>query len=360
MSAELNVQVKLTLLEGEVQKIASKLQSSLGGAMNKSASSTGNGGSGSGSKATESKYGLEKFAQLYVNFKLIQVALKSLQVSINGVINAFENARKVYGKSLTSGLGVKMTTKMGVLAQVLGVSEQDVLKFGAAIAFVNPKIEEITQMLEDTNAVLAETGMNIAILKLKFEAVSAVIAARMNTTIDSFIAGMSALLDVLKDSEIFQGFVTILIKAIQLVGIIASGIELVFGILTDSLQNLFVFINNLILKIPYLAGKLGVVKMDFVGLEKTEKKSGAVMKQWAALFGQDEKSKEKLPGVQSSMKQIAASSWEKMGLVIGGRGNTTNELIRQSNKHLSIIAASVTETGVARQSFGMNPTVANP
>lgn len=359
MSAELNVQVKLTLLEGEVQKIASKLQSSLGGAMNKPASSTGSGRS-AGSGASESKYGIEKFIQLYANFKLVQVALQSFRTAINGVINAFENARKVYGKSLTSGLGVKMTTKMGVLSQVLGVSEQDVLKFGAAIAFINPKIEEITKMFEDTNAVLAETGMNIAILKLKFEAVSAVIASRMNTTIDSFIAGMSALLDVFKDSEIFQAVVVILTKAIQLIGIVASGIELVFGIFTDSIQNLLVFVNNLLLKIPFLANKLGIVKMDYVGLEKTEKKSGPIMKQWAALFGQDDKSKEKLPGVQSSMKQIAASSWEKMGLVIGGRGNTTNELIRQSNKHLSTIAAAVTGTGVARQSFGLNPTVANP
>jgi len=359
MSAELNVQVKLNLLEGEVQKIASKLQSSLGGAMNKSASSTTSGG-GASARQSESKYGIEKFIQLYANFKLVQVALQSFRTAINGLIQAFDNARKMYGKSLTSGLGIKMTTKMSVLSQVLGVSEQDVLKFGAAIAFVNPKVEEITKMFTDTNAVLAELGMNIAILKLKFEAVSSVIAARMSSTIDSFIAGMSALLDVFKDSEIFQGVVVILTKAIQLIGIVASGIELVFGILTDSLHNLFVLVNNLLSKIPYLAGKLGLVKMDFVGLEKTEKKSGPIMKQWAALFGQDKKSEEKLPGVQSSIKQISASAWEKMGLVIGGKGNTTNELIRQSNKHLSTIAAAVTGTGIARQSFGMNPTVANP
>jgi len=71
-----------------------------------------------------------------------------------------------------------------------------------------------------------------------------------------------------------------------------------------------------------------------------------------------------LPAPMSFMKTMPTSSWEKMGLVIGGRGQSVNELIREGNKSLKEIAAAVTGRGnVPRNSgysFGLSPVVANP
>jgi len=353
MSAELNVQVKLTLLEGEVQKIAQKLQTAVGGSMNKSASSVGSGASEK--KEAASKYNIAKFAELYLNFKLLQLALKSLSVVVNGLMDSFKKARDIYSKSLTSGLGVSMTTKAGALSQILGVNEKEVLKFGAAISYIYPQIEDSIKILEETNKPLAEVQINIEILKIKFLAASSVITSSMLPAINEFIDSISAFMDVFKDSEVIQQISATIGKAIELVGLLVSSIAFSIQFLIEGFKGLLNILVNFLALIP----GLGIKRMEMTP-SKLPKMFDDMGKQTAAFLGQSGKSTGGLPPAQSSMKQISASAWEKMGLVIGGRGNTTNELIRQSNKHLSIIAASVTGTGVARQSFGMNPTVANP
>jgi len=302
----------------------------------------------------DSKYGIAKFAELYLNFKLLQVALKSLSVTVNGLMDSFKKARDIYSKSLTSGLGVSMTTKMGALSQIIGVSEEEVLKFGAAISYIYPQIEDTIKVLEETNGPLAEIQMNIEILKLKFLAVSSVITSSMIAEINEFIDSISAFLDVFKDSDIIQGFVGTAIKALELVGLLISAIVIVIQVFYEGIKGIFTLLFNLLSKIP------GLGFMHSTMQTKLPDMLSDIKKQAKTFAGYGDKTSGGLPQVQSSMKQIPASAWEKMGLVIGGRGNTTNELIRQSNKHLSIIAASVTGTGIARQSFGMNPTVANP
>jgi len=303
---------------------------------------------------SDSKYGIAKFAELYLNFKLLQVALKSLSVTVNGLMDSFKKARDIYSKSLTSGLGVSMTTKMGALSQILGVSEEEVLKFGAAISYLSPKIEDTIKILESVNRPLADIQMNIEILKLKFIAVSSVITASMVAEINEFIDSISAFLDVFKDSDIIQGFVGTAIKALEFVGLLISAIAIVIQVFYEGIKGIFTLLFNLLSKIP------GLGFMHSTMQTKLPDMLSDIGKQAKTFAGYGDKTSGGLPQVQSSMKQISASAWEKMGLVIGGRGNTTNELIRQSNKHLSTIAAAVTGTGIARQSFGMNPTVANP
>jgi hypothetical protein len=303
----------------------------------------------------DSKYGIAKFAELYLNFKLLQLALKSLSVVVNGLMDSFKKARDLYSKSLTSGLGIKMTTKMGALSQILGVSEEEVLKFGAAISYIYPQIEDTIKVLEETNGPLAEIQMNIEILKLKFLAVSSVITSSMIAEINKFIDSISAFLDVFKDSDIIQGITGTITKAIELVGLLVSDIAIALQFIYEGFKGLINILINFLALIP----GLGIKKME-MGPSKLPSMFNDIGKQFAAFIGQSGKTTGGLPPAQSSMKQISASAWEKMGLVIGGRGNTTNELIRQSNKHLSTIAAAVTGTGIARQSFGMNPTVANP
>jgi hypothetical protein len=70
----------------------------------------------------------------------------------------------------------------------------------------------------------------------------------------------------------------------------------------------------------------------------------------------------KAPPPAAFMKQLPASSWEKMGLVVGQGGNSTNDLIRKSNGYLATIARAVTggQPNVQGHNFMLSPQTANP
>ena len=257
-----------------------------------------------------------KFAQLYVNFKILQTALQSLKYTVDSVAKSFEDARKVYAKSATSGYGIKGTVKMGILSSIIGVSEQDVLKFGSAINYLNPRIEHASKILSDTALPLTQVSYNIEILKTDLSALFAKMTAEAAPAINNFLVGLDDLVKRITDHANSMGTAG---KTAQIASsFLSGGSALGIGLIVKAIQT------------------------------------------HGAIITAVSKAPKNLEAPMTFMKQIPASSWEKMGLVIGGKGNTTNELIRQSNKHLSTIAAAVTGTGVARQSFGMNPTVANP
>ncbi len=271
MSAELNVQVKLNLLESEVRKVTDKLQASVGGAMGKAASSDG----GSSSSAS-SKYGLAKFAQLYVNFKLIQTAFASLKATTDGLIGSFEDAKKVYAKAGTGGLGIAGTTKIGILSSIIGVSEKDVYRFGGAIQYLNPQIEKASKILSETNSPLTQISWQWGVMKTNLAALFAKITSDAAPSILKFVDHLNVLVQAFQDS------LPILEKVYNIAK--WSNPLYVFHRATEALAN------------------------KIYGVSQAEIDKGRALSS--------------MPSAVTGMKQLPASTWERMGLVIGGTGGT--------------------------------------
>lgn len=100
----------------------------------------------------------------------VGVALKALQAAIKGTIQAFEEASKLYAKSLLSGLGIQFTVHRNNLADVLGVSEKEVLQFGAAMAILGPKLRFASDTIARTTPNLTSVAWEFGILRKDLQA----------------------------------------------------------------------------------------------------------------------------------------------------------------------------------------------
>ena len=247
------------------------------------------------------------------------LALKALTTTVQQTIAAYERARQLYAKSLMSGLGLNLTVKRGMMASIMGVSEEDVLKFGAAMSYLNPKIEWASGVLARTTPELTRVAWEFDVLKVNLQAMFSLLASEGATSLTNFTAGLSVLIKLLSDSWITRmGAGAISGIASTAVGAMTGGSGL---------------------------GQL-LAKLGFKGISEIGKLSGS--------------GGSSIPSPQQFMKTLPASSWEKMGLVIGSSGGV-KDLIRESNKYLSEISKAVTGGGGAvPRSFGMSPMVANP
>lgn len=299
----------------------------------------------------------------------VGVALIALKKAIIETIAAYEHARQIYAKSLMSGLGVQLTTKRGILSEIVGVSEEDILKFGAALNYLNPKIEWASKVLSQTNAPLTQVGWGFKIVAQDIKAIFAEIAAGIAPALLAFTDNLSSFLEVLGKSgflkaaaEVINVILVGLNDVVGIVEIIINSFVVGFKIIGDAISIFIMEALNLLSKIPGL-GKLGgwdttKAKEDIV--TQSQNLRDEIEKVFANFFG---KKSTGMPSPQPFMKQLPTSSWEKMGLVIGG-GRSTNDLIKESNKHLSVIAKAVSGTGYMprpqQPSFGLNPAYANP
>jgi hypothetical protein len=300
-------------------------------------------------------------------------ALAILRKSVDAMISSIDNARKFYSKSLTSGLGTNLTIQRGLLARVLGVSEDDVLKFGGAIAYINPKIEQAKNVLQKTAMPLAKVGIDFEVLKIKGEALAANLMDKATPGIERLIDALGKMFDWLSDhAEQIAGFFGFAketgaeAKMRASTSFWAANPEIKEAVRRNlgATSNEFrrqggQFTEEQWKRFSTLSAKGALTMGKSMGLSDIQAQmfSKFVQDMKKTYSGDTEKS---LPAPTSFMKQLPTSSWEKMGLVIGGRGNTTNDLIRQGNKHLATIAAAVSGNGYVPRSFGMNPSIAQP
>ena len=235
--------------------------------------------------------GIAGFSELFLAFKAFKFAVEVFS-------KATEQARMFYSKALESGLGLKTQITRTVLANLLGVSEKDIYRFGDQIAYLNGKIKTATDALTRTNPAITTIGIEFGILKLDLDALIATIAEKLAPAM------------------------TMLIK------------------IFDSLTNVLTKFFSQHKWAKYLLMGAGTFTLDYL---QGKSKEGATT----------------IPSPQSFMRQIPASTWQHMGLALQGGGNTTNELIRKSNFYLKGIHDTIKNGGVAR-AFGMSPVTANP
>ena len=313
--------------------------------------------------------GAAGYGEIFVVVKLLETSFKLLAKAVMNTVEAYETARKLYAKALTSGLGLNFTVKRGMIADILGVSETEVLRFGQAMNYLNPKLAFASETLAKTAVPLTGVGWEFKILSENIKALWAQMAEGLTPSIKALLIEFNDFLVTLGRtgnieflgqvlSKLFQSLVNT-IGALELIG---ATFAAQFSIIRDSLTLLIESTINLIAKIPG-AGKLGIHSFDTSVVEKhmagTISALGTQYKDYFSnLLGANAKN---VPPPMAQMKQLIGSDWEKHGLNIAG-GQSTNDLIKKGNGYLKTIADHITQNkNIPRAGqFGMSPFVSNP
>jgi hypothetical protein len=213
----------------------------------------------------------------------IGTAFVALKKIVDETAKAYENARQLYAKSLQSGLGLKFTTQRSLIAQVMGVSETEVFRFGAQMAYLNPRLAQASKILAETAIPLTQVSWEFKILKTDLAATFASLANDAAPALLNFTKAVDGLLQMLNRHKTL-------------------------------LKNL---------------GDLGATLLT------------GGQSQWLKWFTHARVANEtgaSMPGPSSWMKQLPASAWEHMGLGIAGGGqNYQRETAKNTAKLVQIL-----------------------
>ena len=186
------------------------------------------------------------FSEFYLAIKGVKIAFDHLCISI-------ENARKLYAKSLTSGMGVGFTVKYSMIADVLGVSEQDIFKYGAAIQYLNKQLEFATQTTTRTLPALADVGIQAKIFGENMKAMFAEVASGMAPMFKSFLVNLNDLMVTLGKSQVIEvlavalgALLQILVDIVGGIGLAIGGIATMFKLIADGIDFVIAKVMNMI------------------------------------------------------------------------------------------------------------------
>lgn len=262
----------------------------------------GGGGGGKGGNVATGIFGAGGamgFAEFYLAANVFKWAVRKFGEIV-------DSGAQRYSAALKSGMGLQFTTRRDLLAQIMGVSENDVFRFGAQIAYLNPK-------LQYASSVLAKTAIPLTAVSWNFKVLETDLAALGSTLVTQLAPGIN-------------GGIILLQKLTNVFDKMAE--SRIFKILSFS-------------PALWALDKLGGGSSDI----------------------------NKLPPPQSWMKQLPASQWEHMGLVVGGGSNNyakqTASHTREIMKYTAVIAKFVAGGGTfggggAGGSWGMSPNTSNP
>jgi len=226
------------------------------------------------------KGGMVGFADVFIGLKVVSAMLKAEMAVFKFAVEKFkqsvENASRIYGKSLGSGLGVSFTARREALSQIMGVSEEDVIKFGAALSVLNPRLDFSVGVMARTNHVLTSLSWEFGILTKDLEALFSDMASQAAPAIQNLVKALDNLVRILDNPVILK----------------LAGLGLKSAAQTASTT--------------MLGTTFSTIAGYFISRLSTKDKS---------LIS--------APEPASFMKQLPASAWERMGLVVG-RGGASN------------------------------------
>jgi hypothetical protein len=239
----------------------------------------------------------------------VGLAIKGLAKVMQESIKAYIEAPKLYAKAMTSGLGLKFVTKRSMLAEIMGVSETEVIKYGAAFSYLNPKIEWASAIMARTNQNLTSVGWSFKIVGNDMKALFSDIANDAAPAMRKFLSGFSDFVKAVDDW--YERHKTG-------IGRMAS----------------FYFKWNPITGLPMAIAEHFTPKGEDPGAA---------------------------PQPLSFMKQLPASAWEHMGLVIGGAGgNSPAERTARATKETAEYLKAVYAMIARNQAREANGTMFSP
>jgi hypothetical protein len=262
-------------------------------------------------------------ASFYVISRAISAALAPLKMFAKMVMQAAEAARKLYANALMSGMGIGMTVKRNMLADILGVSENDIFQFGKQIAYLQPQLKDAEKILEETNKPLTQLTWEWKILKIQIQAATAQLASVLFPFIEQLIESLKEFAKAMNIQALIGGAVLFLIKMVEVfetaVETFTLGLAVIAGAIIHLLHVIAVVMDTLHLG---SSGSVFLGKLAKSSDKEVLELSESVGKQWKNLTSLPKPYSNKIPDPQSYMKQMPASAWERMGLQVGGTGGT--------------------------------------
>lgn len=116
----------------------------------------------------------------YLRFGLDLVMLP-LRLFAHAVMAAAESARSLYARQLRSGgLPMGFVAKRSLLAQAIGVGDDEVLQYGKAVAYLNDKFRDAANIFERTNPELTALSWEWQAMRTELAAIVADIASEVS------------------------------------------------------------------------------------------------------------------------------------------------------------------------------------
>jgi hypothetical protein len=318
---------------------------------------------------------------------VLGLALKALTVTVKQTMAAYENARQIYAKALTNGMGTQFTVKRSMLAQIMGVSEQDVFRFGAQMAYLNPKLEWAANILSRTTTPLTQVSWEFKILGENTKAMFSSLSVEAAPALLVFTNSLSNLVKYItehahdfnklmlgngwvketsqeiKDRQ-DQNFTDENYKAYS--GRLPNGKTV--GIGSGPLEKLMPDTGS-----GHYADdfRKRFEKLTLKQFEKITSGKGIENNKASEIYswikhppGKGGDSDSSMPSPQAWMKQLPASHWEKMGLVtMGGGQNYAKDTAKNTrdiaNGIKTLVAAAKSRSG-AKSPWDMSPNTAQP
>lgn len=216
-------------------------------------------------------------ASYYLITRAINFAIAPLRKFANEMERAAAAAAKTYTSSMSSGMGLGMTVRRGTLAQIIGVSENDIFQFGAAIKYIQPQIENAQKILTATNGPLTQMEWQFKILQTNLSALVAKISTEAAPAINLLTLAIDGMVQAITNH------VDLIMKLAAKAAIFAA---------TSNDPALRAVVNTVT---AIMGGPIGSMLKSVKG---------------------------SIPSPQAWMKQMPASTWEHMGLQVGGAGGT--------------------------------------
>jgi len=223
----------------------------------------------------------------------IGLAFAALKKTVDGATEAIHKAFGLYTGAAMQGLSTKFFTQRSVLADVLGVkgNPNQVFMFGAAVQYVADRTKHATDILSSTARPLAELDIQWKIMLVDVSAMFAKLASDAGPAIKDFIVVLDSFVKSVTDN--------------------VSKIE------------------------TYSRWSTAIVTLG---------SSEVLRKLWHGAAQSVPSGN--MPGLFGGMKQLPASSWERMGLIVASAGGQnyaarTAKGVERSVTYLALISGAI-------------------
>jgi hypothetical protein len=126
-------------------------------------------------------------AGLRVAIGIAKFAFEKLIAPLRMVAASAEAARRIYARQLQTGLGGEFTVRRSILADAIGVGEDEVMNYGKAISALNGRFAYAIKVMTETTPALTATGWRMRELNANMAAAAAEFAVSMKNVTDAVL-----------------------------------------------------------------------------------------------------------------------------------------------------------------------------
>jgi hypothetical protein len=320
-------------------------------------------GGGGGLLGTLAQVGAA-LAGLRVAIGFVKYAFDMLLAPLRAIFAAADAARKANASSILSGKPTGYGIAASSIGSVLGVSAEDIMMFGEALKSVSDKVRYSTQTFQETNAVMTPLGWNVQALKQSFAALWAQLGAYLAPALNQIVNLLRNTTDALTRSGLVEALAW-LVKIFMHVGtvllgfvsIIAQAFELILQAFTDGIQYFVRQVKNSIAR--WFGGRIDSTDT----FKETKDKADILARTIRDLLSRSANN-ESAPQSGGSSRRLAASAWERMGLIVGTSPgmDAARETARNTRKMVWILEQIMGggANGAPRGGFGSTPMMSAP